>query len=172
MQPYSSPSNIKLVSTLVAIIIIAGVVVFADHARSEQHASAQATHTVAVAVPSSNSQPSSAGASPTPTTSPSSSSAYTDGTFAASSDYAVPSGSENVKVTLTIANGIVTDSSIANSEYDRVSQLYQQDFASQYKQYVVGKSIKALRIGVVAGASDTSIGFNSAVASIASQAKA
>ena len=79
---------------------------------------------------------------------------------------------ESIQVNLTLKNGVVTDVSIQNSESDRESAAYQQDFASAYKSYVVGKQISGLRLGNVAGASDTTQGFDDAVSKIATQAQA
>lgn len=104
--------------------------------------------------------------------SPTTTSSFKDGAYTASSDYYVPHGAENISVTLSIKNGVVTNSSISNSETNPESAQFQEDFASQYKSYVVGKSISGLRLSYVAGASDTAQGFNDAVQQIQTQAQA
>jgi uncharacterized protein with FMN-binding domain len=109
-------------------------------------------------------------AASTGTTSPSS--GYKDGTYTAISDYYVPRSSEEIQVSLTLKNGVVTDSSIQNSEGDRQSAQYQRAFASSYKSYVTGKNIADINLSYVAGASDTTQGFNDAVSQIQTQAKA
>jgi uncharacterized protein with FMN-binding domain len=106
------------------------------------------------------------------TTTPSTSTSYKDGTYTASNQYYVPHGYEDIKVTLTVKSGVVTSSTVVNSENDRESQIFQEDFASMYKSYVVGKNIDGLNLSSVAGASDTTSGFNSAVNDIQNQAKA
>jgi uncharacterized protein with FMN-binding domain len=111
----------------------------------------------------------------TPTTSTSSTStsaSYKDGTYTAHAEYYVPHGSEDISVTLTLKDGVVTASNIKNSESDPESAQFQEDFASSYKSYVVGKNINGLNISFIAGASETSQGFNDALRQIANQAKA
>lgn len=98
-------------------------------------------------------------------------SSYKDGTYSASSSYYVPHGQESIQVTLTLKNGVVTDSSVTNSETNYESASYQEGFAQEYKSYVIGKNIKDVQLSYVAGASDTTNGFNDAVNSIMSQAQ-
>lgn len=96
---------------------------------------------------------------------------YANGSYSASSSYGTPhNGSESIDVTLTVQNGIITDASISQSGYDRESQQYQSRFASGYKSYVVGKSLSSLSLSRVSGASLTTGGFNSAVATIKTEA--
>ena len=49
--------------------------------------------------------------------------------------------------------------------------MWQQQFASGYESYVVGKSLSTLKLTKVSGSSLTPIGFNAAVADIQTQAK-
>ncbi|HSX53157.1 MAG TPA: hypothetical protein VLF90_02185 [Patescibacteria group bacterium] len=105
--------------------------------------------------------------SPTSSSSPSS---FKDGTYTASVDYFVPPGQETIQINLTIKGGIVTGSSVQNSENNPTSAQFQQDFAAEYKSMVVGKNINGLRLFSVAGASDTTQGFNNAVQQIQNQA--
>jgi uncharacterized protein with FMN-binding domain len=107
-----------------------------------------------------------------PTPAAASTSGYRDGTFSATSSYYVPHSNETINVSLTLQNGVISNAAIINSEGDDQSARYQQDFATVYKSYVVGKKISDLQIGVIAGASDTSQGFNDALSQIASKAKA
>ena len=100
-----------------------------------------------------------------------STSSFKDGTYTADSQYYVPQGYEDIKVTLTIKNGVVTDSQIVNSEGDRDSQAYQEAFASLYKSNVVGKSISGLQLSYIAGASDTTQAFNDALNQIRNEAQ-
>jgi len=102
----------------------------------------------------------------------SASSNYKDGTYTATSTYEVPHGDEEIEVNLTLSGGTITNVSVQNSEYDYDSARYQEDFAAEYKQYVVGKKIDGLQLNYIAGASDTTEGFNDALSKIASQAQA
>ena len=164
MQTYEQNPSAKLASIVIAVIVIAGVVLFADHLKREA-----AEHGKAQPVISTTSSP----AATTPTVTPSSTSGgYKDGTFTASTQYYVPHGNEQITVHVTLQSGTVTDVSIQNSEGDRDSAQYQEDFASAYKVYVVGKKISGLSLDTIAGASDTTAGFNAAIARISSQAQA
>lgn len=165
-QSYENRSKLKLISTVVAVIVIAGIIVVADHLKSEQ-AEAGGVRQPSSTVAASNTATT---ASTADTSAPTAS--YTDGTYTATSDYYVPHGYENIKVTVTIKSGIITSSSIVNSEGDRDSAGYQQDFAAVYQHYVVGKSLNGLSLSRVSGASDTTQGFNDALQQIANQAKA
>lgn len=165
---YQKQSKVKLVTTIVAIIVIAGVVVIADHLKSNDKTKdsvASTGNTTQSAQPTSNTNTS------TQTTAPASASSFKDGTYTTSKQYFVPAGNETIKVTVTIKDGTITASSIENSESDRESADYQQEFAAGYKKFVIGKKIDGLKIGSISGASDTTDGFNEALAEIASQAK-
>lgn len=98
-------------------------------------------------------------------------SAYRDGVYTASANYYVPHGDESIKVTLALQNGVVTSSSIQNSQGNPVSASFQLGFAASYKSYVLGKDISSLELSYVSGASDTTQGFDNALAQIRTQAK-
>ena len=172
LNVYEQHPKRKLLVTVLFIMVIAGAVVFADHIKN--------THQVAGNSPTQSSTLTGVRASTTPTTEPAalstdastSTSTYKAGAYSASSSYYVPHGNETIDVSLTLKNGIVADVSIQNSESDRVSARYQSDFASVYKSYVVGKKISGLQVGIVAGASDTTQGFDDALSQIASKAQA
>ena len=99
-------------------------------------------------------------------------SGYKDGTYTASTNYPVRGSIENISVTLTVKDGVVSTASISQSGSDPESRRYQSRFASAYKQYVIGKSITSLNLSRISGASLTTSGFNSALAQIKSEAKA
>lgn len=169
---YQQQSKTKLIATCVTIIVIAGVVVLVDHLKASKTGNvAQSSQTSAQ-----QSAQAASGTSPDATSSSTatnaSSNSYKDGTYTADTEYYVPHGSEDIKVTLTLKDGVVTESSIENSEGDRDSASYQEDFASSYKSYVVGKKIGDIHLSYVAGASDTTQAFNDALSQIESQAQA
>lgn len=167
MQPtYERHSKFKLAASLAAIIVVAGVIMAADHEKSENRqgiVGASSVSSAQTATPASASNTSAT----TATTS-----AYKDGTYSATSEYYVPHGTEQIQVSVTLANGVVTTSSVTNSESNRDSALFQENFAAAYKNYVVGKSINSLHLSTVSGASDTTQGFNDALSKIATQAQA
>jgi hypothetical protein len=99
-------------------------------------------------------------------------SVYTDGTYSATGSYMSPGGEDQIKITLTLANDIITSVSVTPAAGDRTSQRYQNAFISGYKQYVVGQNIANVNLTRVSGSSLTPIGFNNALAQIKAQAKA
>lgn len=97
---------------------------------------------------------------------------YKDGTYTASSSYAVPEGSEQITVTLTITNDIVVDATVVNDASRGDSRKYQSRFQSGYKAQVVGKNIDDIQLSRVSGSSLTPRGFNAALTKIKTQAVA
>ncbi len=163
---YQKQAKLKLITTVVAIVVIAGVMLVADYLKPKSATSSRAL-----------SQTSSAANTLTktsaPTTGPTTTTTggFRDGGYTASSNYSVPRGDESIQVSVMLGSGVVTVVSVQNSEYDSTSALYQEDFVSAYKSAVVGKKISSLRLGTVAGASDTTQGFNEAISQIASKAQ-
>lgn len=105
------------------------------------------------------------------TTTPSTQSTYKDGTYTATGSYMSPGGMDQVGVTLTLKNDIVTDVSVSPMAGDNTSERYQAMFVAGYKQYVVGKDIDKVKLDKVSGASLTPIGFNEAITKIEAQAR-
>jgi len=99
-------------------------------------------------------------------------SVYKNGTYSATGSYSSPGGTENISVTLTLSNDIITSVSVTSGAYDRRSQSYQNIFITNYKQYVIGKNIASVNLGKISSSSLTPIGFNNALAQIKAQAKA
>lgn len=180
LTTHEQHSRAKLLATVLSVLVIAGVVVVANHIKGKT--TATLTPVVATTSPSSSgsntntSSNASSNASGSATNSNSSTStstgAYTDGTYTATNSYFVPSGQQSIEVKLTLSSGTITAASIQNSESDPTSAQFQQDFAAQYKSYVIGQKISSLQLSVIAGASDTSQGFANAVSQIANKAKA
>jgi len=96
---------------------------------------------------------------------------YADGTYEATGNYRSPGGAESVDVSLTIVDGVITESTVMPSGNNRESKEYQSQFVSNYKQYVVGKELADLTLSRVSGSSLTPLGFNQAVDAIRSQAQ-
>jgi uncharacterized protein with FMN-binding domain len=171
----SPPDNRKqklvtsFVLILAVVVVIVGVNAYHGKKSSARLASAIVpANTTSVTSPSTNTtQP-----TPTSTQATTATTAYKNGTYSAISDYFVPPGTEEIKVTLTLKNDVVTDSRIMNSESDGESAQYQESFASVYKSYVIGHKISDINLAYVAGASDTTDGFNNALLKIKAQAQA
>jgi len=97
---------------------------------------------------------------------------YKNGTYSATGSYMSPGGQDQIAVTLTLVNDIVTDVSVTPYPGDHTSQRYMDRFVSGYKQYVVGQNIASINLTRVSGSSLTPTGFNNALAQIKSKAKA
>ena|SRR6185312_6538921 len=156
----------KLTATVVTLIVVAGVVILTDNLKPK--ATTIASHlTPSVSTSTTSSTPTT-----TNSTSSSSTGSFKDGIYSATADYFVPNSDQRIKVTVTLSKGVITSSSVQNSESDPTSASYQEEFASMYKSSVVGQKLSGLQIGAIAGASDTTQGFDDALSQIASQAQA
>ncbi|GEM_PF-935077 len=98
-------------------------------------------------------------------------SVYKNGTYSATGSYMSPGGYDQISVTLTLANDIITSVSVTPGAGDRTSQRYQDRFIAGYQPYVIGKNIADVNLDIVSGASLTPIGFNDALSQIKAQAK-
>jgi uncharacterized protein with FMN-binding domain len=98
--------------------------------------------------------------------------AYADGTYSATGNYTSPAGPEEINVSLTVKNGTVVDGTYMGKAAFGKSQGYKQAFGQGFLQAVQGKSLDSLSVGVINGASLTSIGFRDALAKIKAEAKA
>lgn len=97
---------------------------------------------------------------------------YTDGTYTADGSYQTPETVEEISVTLTVADGLVTDVEVTGDPQARETEQYQGQFIDGISDEVVGKSLDEIEVSRVAGSSLTSGGFNEAVESIKEQAAA
>lgn len=96
---------------------------------------------------------------------------YKDGTYSAPGTYDSPGGTEEIKVTLTLSKNVVTAMKVVTVNADPTARAYEQQFEGGIAAVTVGKNINSLNIGVVAGSSLTSLGFNQALATIKADAK-
>ena len=108
----------------------------------------------------------------TPTTPVTSSGTYKDVTYSATGNYNSPEGGEQVSVSVTLKNGVVTNSTFTGQSSARTSQSYMNRFSSGFSTLVVGKPIDQISLSVVNGSSLTPIGFMNALAKIKAEAKA
>jgi uncharacterized protein with FMN-binding domain len=100
------------------------------------------------------------------------SSSYADGTYTAEGSYQTPESVETISVTLTLADGVVTDVEVTGDPQARETEQYQGAFIDGIAEEVEGKAIDELNVSRVAGSSLTSGGFNAAVEDIKEQAAA
>ncbi|MFJ7750653.1 hypothetical protein ACIQXM_11940 [Arthrobacter sp. NPDC097144] len=96
---------------------------------------------------------------------------YADGEYSAQGSYIPPSNkTEEVDVTLSLKDGVVTELSVTTSGNNPTSKQYQREFTSGIQEQVVGKPLNELDVHKVAGSSLTSSGFNKALDSIRTEA--
>lgn len=170
LEKYEQHSKIKLSATITIIMAVVLIVILADHARSKNlNAANQQDSASQIATTNTNNKP--LARSNDSSQQAQSTSSLKDGSYQATSSYFVPNGSEDIKVNLTLKNGVVNDVAVINSENDFTSASYQEDFVSAYKNFVVGKKITDLQLNIISGASDTTRGFNDALSQIAAQAQ-
>jgi len=97
---------------------------------------------------------------------------YKDGTYKALGDYVSPGGSEEISVTVTLKNDLITDASVESKAFRPQSVAHQNMFISGFKQYVIGKSLDQVVLDKVSGSSLTPKGWNDAIEKIKVEAKA
>jgi hypothetical protein len=96
---------------------------------------------------------------------------YKNGTYTAQGDYTYHSGSESITITITLKDGIITDSAFEGIPKATMSARFMAMFDKGYKELIVGKNIDEVNLTKVSGSSRTPIGFNDALAKIKAQAK-
>lgn len=96
---------------------------------------------------------------------------YKDGSYEADGSYQSPAGPERIHLSVTLKDGVVTDTSLSGTSDAPKSQMYMNNFSKNYKPLVIGKKIDEIKLSQVSGSSLTPMGFNDALAKIASQAK-
>lgn len=97
---------------------------------------------------------------------------YKNGTYEATGSYNSPGGRESIKVSLTITDGKVSDSTVTSEAKNPTAKGYQADFISGYKTQVIGKSVDEVQLDSVAGSSLTPDGFEDAFEQIKQDATA
>lgn len=91
---------------------------------------------------------------------------YTNGTYSQSNTYNVPHGTNEIAVTLTLTDDIITNLTVTHTAQHRESQQYQNRFDKRIADQVVGSSIDDISVSRIGGASLTTRAFNAAVAAI------
>jgi hypothetical protein len=121
---------------------------------------------------SSSTDTSSAASGTTATSTSDDSSTYKDGTYSADGSYVSPGGEEEIAVTITVKNDLITAVSVRTVAADAEAAQYEAQFASGISAVAVGKDLGTLNVGTVAGSSLTSHGFDVALSTIRSKAQA
>jgi uncharacterized protein with FMN-binding domain len=158
-----SKTVIKTIVGLVIAGIVVAIVVSLPKKATSTSDSAQTPTSVPVTQETSGNTP----VSTTPSTSP-----YKDGTYSATGSYLSPGGEDDLHVSVTLANGIITDATVTSGAHDQTSAHYQGIFINNCRPLVVGKNINDVVLSKVSGSSLTSGGFNDALTKIKAEASA
>jgi uncharacterized protein with FMN-binding domain len=167
MEQKSKKDLIVTLSILLVVVLIVTGVLIANKKKPTTSDSTEAP-TTSETTPT----PTDTTATTTDTDTTTNSSGFKDGTYSATGDYSTPEGTENIKVNVTLKDGVVTDTSAVASMKSRDSKEYAGQFVANYKPLVVGKNIASIKLSRVSGSSLTSQGFNDAIDQIETQAKA
>ncbi len=100
------------------------------------------------------------------------SSQFKDGTYTATGNYNSPGGAEQIKITLTIKDDVVTKATAVSIATRPETKNFQGQFVAGFAAQVVGKKIGEVSLSKVSGSSLTPKGFNDAVRQIRIESKA
>ncbi|PJE63660.1 hypothetical protein COU89_02130 [Candidatus Roizmanbacteria bacterium CG10_big_fil_rev_8_21_14_0_10_45_7] len=95
---------------------------------------------------------------------------YADGQYTAIGNYISPAQREEIEITLTLKDGVVTDAAFTGKATHEKSMAMQRLFSEGYKEQVVGKPINEIALTVVNGSSLTPKGFMDALQKIKTEA--
>jgi uncharacterized protein with FMN-binding domain len=151
----------------VGLIAVTAVAVFAGKNTTDQTVTPDATTSTVATTPSTTSTVATTGSNTSPQAN-----TYKDGTYTATGSYMSPGGLDQIAVTTTLKNDVITDISVNPEPGDNTSARYQNIFAASYKPLVIGKKISDVQLSKVSGSSLTSGGFNAALLKIEAQAQA
>lgn len=97
---------------------------------------------------------------------------YKDGTYSGTGQYEAPDGLDQIGVSITLVNDVVTQATVTPMARRRTTAEFQQAFIEGYSPLVIGKSINTIHLDSVSGASLTTDGFMRALSAIQRQAAA
>lgn len=95
---------------------------------------------------------------------------YKDGEYTATGNYTSPAQQEEVEITLTLENGLVTDAVFNGKGVHETTKKMQGLFSQGFTEEVVGKPIDEINLTVVNGSSLTPKGFMDALEKVKEEA--
>jgi uncharacterized protein with FMN-binding domain len=165
-QPAQSPENsakkgsggaIKIIGAVVVIAVLAFLVwEFGLKGSSEENANQNMTV-----------QPT----NPPEATSIPTVGSYKDGTYEAIGEYTNPASREELNVTVTLKDGVITAASFTGTPDNATTTRMQTNFRNGFEEVVVGKSLDEVALTVVNGSSLTPKGFMDALNKVKAEAK-
>lgn len=156
MEQKSNSNMIKIIGVIFVVIVI-GIVAWQVVGKSEPAGSSSNMNESAVISPADESMMEEV--------------EYENGTYTATGNYQSPAQTEEIEVTLTVTDGVVTDAVFTGKATHPTSKLMQGKFSEGFEEAVVGKNINDLTLTVVNGSSLTPKGFMDALTKIKSQAQ-
>ena len=96
---------------------------------------------------------------------------YKDGSYTATGMYQSPAGSENVEISLTLKDDVITSATFVGKAVNPTSIKLQAMFKAGFNSYVVGKKVDDITVTAVNGSSLTPKGFMDALVKIKAQAQ-
>ncbi|HUQ85521.1 MAG TPA: hypothetical protein VM077_04310 [Candidatus Limnocylindrales bacterium] len=166
-QSTNKSSASKFLIPIAVIIIVIGIIMFATTNRKDEAVVSNKTEETYTTTEDTTQSPSDSDDTPPST----SAGTFKDGTYSSDGKYVSPGGEEKIGVTVTLADGIITDAQVETKATRPNTVRYQGMFAENFKPLVVGKKITDVELSRVSGSSLTSGGFNDALEKIKSQAK-
>jgi hypothetical protein len=97
---------------------------------------------------------------------------FKDGTYSSVGKYVSPAGPEEIAVTVTVKDNVITEATVEPKATAPKSKFMQGVFKDNFKEMVVGKNISEVKLTKVSGSSLTPKGFNDALDQIKKQASA
>jgi uncharacterized protein with FMN-binding domain len=158
--PQTKKNNMKPLLAIIGLLVIVGAGAIAYQSTNNQNAANQMQTTPAVTNEQQTAEPTAAQQA-----------AYKNGTYTAVGNYTSPGGQEELDVTVTLTDGVITDSTVEPKATRPISKTRQEDFAANYKTFVVGKSIDEVQLSKVSGSSLSPKGFNDALEKIKAEAQ-
>ena len=157
MDDSGAQSKRKLLTTLAVLIVIVAIVAAAIALKPDDSKSDTSTPNSSTGTTDASSSDSNA--------------SYKDGTYTQTGGYNSPGGAEQIAITVTLQNGVITDTSAVSKANDSEAKQFQSKFIGAYKDLVVGKNIDDVQLSRVSGSSLTSEGFNNAIEQIKADAE-
>ncbi len=96
---------------------------------------------------------------------------YKDGTYSVKGNYISPGGPEEIPVTITLKDDIITAATMTVNSPRPMSQNFQTQFHDNFQPFVIGKNIDSVTLTKVSGSSLTPKGFNDALAKVKVEAQ-
>src|SRR4051812_32591132 len=135
MENSKSKLWVTITVIVVIVLVVGGIVLFGKKKPSDSDTTSSSSTPNTLADNNTSTTPSNA--------------AFKDGTYKATGSYDSPGGTQSITITVTLKDGVITDTSAQEGANDPTAQQHQDEFVGGYKQLVVGKKITAVKLSRV-----------------------